>query len=439
MKIKRHNAAVRFTHWVTAVSIFVLLFTGIGQMPVYKRYYVDQIPGLAWSSNFLSTLNMHYIAALVLVFISVYYVTYLLYSKKWDIIPRKGDFKESILIFASMLGLAQEPDNDKYLAEQRLAFVVTAFSIMALIVTGILKVYKNMPGVYFSTGTVFWLAQIHNLFTVILLLSIFVHLLAFLIKDNRPLVASMFTGNIDRDYVIHRHSKWWEKLTKGQNMAAASTVSAGHQEKVITVGEGHADGWRYGMDHKQMKLENPIRLAELKPLETLKKIGLQDDQLVCDIGAGTGIFTIPAAHITRKKVYAVDINDEMLTIISRKAAAEGLDNIESMNLTDGHFQIMDHSIDIALLVTVLHEIDNSGLLLGEIKRILKTDGRIAVIEFHKRETEMGPPIGRRLGKDQVKAMLRLTGFEVQEEFDLGDNFYCLVFQLEPREPESAAQ
>lgn len=217
MKIKRHNLAIRFTHWVTAASIFILLFTGFGQMPIYKRYYVDQLPGLAWSSNFFTTLNIHYMAAIVLIFISFYYATHLLAGKKWDIIPRKGDFKESIQIFAAMLGLAQEPENDKYLAEQRLAFAVTAFSIMALIITGIMKVYKNMPTVEFSSGTIFWLAQIHNLFTVILLLSIIIHLLAFLIKDNRPLVVSMFTGYIERDYVIQRHGKWWKQLRKNKD------------------------------------------------------------------------------------------------------------------------------------------------------------------------------------------------------------------------------
>lgn len=214
MKIIRHNIAIRFTHWVTALSIFVLLFTGLGQIPVYKRYYVDQIPGLGWSSNFLTTLNIHYIAAITLIFISFYYLSYLFFSKELDIIPRKGDFRESKQIFASMLGLAPEPENDKYLAEQRLAFAVTALCVFILVVTGIIKVYKNLPGADLSIGLIFWTAQIHNLFTVILLFSIIAHVLAFLIKDNRPLAASMFTGKIGRDYVIHRHGKWWRRLSQ---------------------------------------------------------------------------------------------------------------------------------------------------------------------------------------------------------------------------------
>lgn len=212
MKIARHNLAVRFTHWVTALSIFILFFSGIGQMPVYKRYFVDQLPGLSWSSDFLITLHIHYWAAAALIFITVYYTTYLLMTRDFDIIPQRGDFRESLQIFAAMIGLAEEPESDKYLAEQRLAFAVTACCIVMLIITGLIKVYKNLPGIEVSANLVFWTAQIHNLFTVILLISIIFHLGAFFIKANRPLLPSMFSGNISAGYIQHRHGKWWNKL-----------------------------------------------------------------------------------------------------------------------------------------------------------------------------------------------------------------------------------
>lgn len=212
MKILRHNRIIRFVHWITALSIFVLIFTGIGQMPVYRRYNVDQIPGLGWSSDFLVTVNIHYIAAAVLIFISLYYLTYLIGTHRFDILPRSGDIRESVQIFASMAGLAEEPENDKYLAEQRLAFAIPAVSVIMLIITGLIKVYKNLPGIEAPASIVFWSAQIHNLFTFVLLLSIIIHLLAFLVRDNRPLVPSMFTGQIDKAYVEKRHKLWLAQL-----------------------------------------------------------------------------------------------------------------------------------------------------------------------------------------------------------------------------------
>ncbi len=212
MKIQRHNLAIRFVHWLTAGSILALLLSGFMQMPLAKRYYINTIPGLEWTSDFLITLNIHYIGAMVLVFISMYYLTYLLISRRWDIIPRRGDFKESLQIFASMAGLAEEPDNDKYLAEQRLAFAFTAGSILILIVSGGVKIVKNLAGVFIPETVLLWATNIHNLFTALLLISILVHLLAFLMKDNRPLVASMFTGKIGVEYVKKRHSIWWDKV-----------------------------------------------------------------------------------------------------------------------------------------------------------------------------------------------------------------------------------
>ncbi len=214
MRIPRHSVQVRFTHWITALSIFALFFTGFGQMPIYKRYFIDQVPGLEWSSNYLVTLNVHYYAAMVLIFISFFYAGYLLLSKKTDILPRKGDFKESLIIFASLLGLAKEPENDKYLAEQRMAFAVTGLSIAGLIITGLIKILKNLPDAHIPLQISFWATQVHNILTVILLISIVVHLLAFLIKDNRPLFPSMFNGKISLDYARHRHSLWITRIEK---------------------------------------------------------------------------------------------------------------------------------------------------------------------------------------------------------------------------------
>jgi len=181
---------------------------------------------------------------------------------------------------------------------------------------------------------------------------------------------------------------------------------------------------------KQKKFENPIRMQELKPEDTLEKVGLAANHVLCDIGAGTGIFTIPAAKITKKKVYAIDIQDEMLAIIGDKAKAEGIGNIERIKVSDERYPMTDGSVDIALMVTVFHEIKNKSGLLQEITRILKDTGKMVIIEFHKRQTPMGPPVERRLAKDEVIEKLTHAGLMVREEFDLGDNFYCLVFEKE---------
>ena len=86
------------------------------------------------------------------------------------------------------------------------------------------------------------------------------------------------------------------------------------------------------------------------------------------------------------------------------------------------------SIDKALLCTVFHEIENKDSLFSEIMRIVKKDGRLVVIEFHKSKTPMGPPVIHRVSKEEVMLISTKYGFRTVEDFILGDNFYCIVFQ-----------
>jgi ubiquinone/menaquinone biosynthesis C-methylase UbiE len=183
------------------------------------------------------------------------------------------------------------------------------------------------------------------------------------------------------------------------------------------------------MNHlKQTKLENPVRIAELDPAGTLRRIGIGDHDTLCDIGAGSGIFTIPAAQMTDGDVHALEIDDEMLEVIREKAKKEGLKNILAAKVKDGIFPIRDGIVDAAVLVTVLHEIEDKPAFLSEIKRVLKADGRIAIIEFHKMETPMGPPVSHRLGREETAKAMTDAEFLSDIEFDLGENMYCMVFR-----------
>lgn len=180
------------------------------------------------------------------------------------------------------------------------------------------------------------------------------------------------------------------------------------------------------MNHRQNKLENPARIADLSPRETLVKIGLGEQDIICDIGAGSGIFTIPAARITENTVYAIEINDEFIDIINEKACRENLSNIKTVKVIDDRYNLDTASVDMAVLVTVFHEMDQKESVLTEIKRILKSTGKLAFIEFHKRDTPMGPPVDHRISREEVIRISEANGFRVLGEFDVGDNFYCIV-------------
>lgn len=211
-RIKRHSLTVRFVHWSVAISTFLLIFSGLGQLPLYQRYMIDKIPGLSWTSNFHATLTLHYLAAVWLVFAVVFHIVYHGLRREFSILPRRGDVRESIIIIKAMFGRGEEPPADKYLAEQRLAYAFIAFSLLLVIVTGFVKAIKNLPGVTFADTLLDWATNLHNLAMVLIILGIVAHLAAFIFKVNRPLLPGMFTGYVDTDYIQRRHSLWYARL-----------------------------------------------------------------------------------------------------------------------------------------------------------------------------------------------------------------------------------
>lgn len=85
-----------------------------------------------------------------------------------------------------------------------------------------------------------------------------------------------------------------------------------------------------GPTGKWEKLENPARVAELSPADTLTRAGISDGDAVCDIGAGSGLFATAAAGLTHAAVYAVDTDADILARLAEKARAEGLSNLHTL-------------------------------------------------------------------------------------------------------------
>lgn len=182
------------------------------------------------------------------------------------------------------------------------------------------------------------------------------------------------------------------------------------------------------MNHRQLKFENANRIDELKPAETLTRIGLKEGDVLCDIGAGSGVFTIPAAQFKSKMVYAMDINDDMLSIIEQKIQEGKYKNITTSKVENDHFALADQLADLAILVTVFHELENKPAIVSEISRVLKPQGKAGIVEFHETTTSMGPPASHRVKKEEVRNAFLEKQFSLVDDFVLGENYYCLVFQ-----------
>lgn len=213
-KILRQSIANRFVHWTTALSVLLLIITGLGQLPLYTRYNVTKLPGAEWLGDYFITINLHYLGAIGLLFAASFHIIYAFARREFDIFPRKGDMKESYQIIKAMLTKGKEPASDKYLAEQRVAYLFIGLSLLLLIVTGLIKTLKNIPGLDLSHSLLYWNTALHNIGTGLIIFGVIGHLAAFLLKENRPLLPGMFTGSINREYVKHRHTLWYVKLLR---------------------------------------------------------------------------------------------------------------------------------------------------------------------------------------------------------------------------------
>ncbi|GHV06436.1 membrane protein [Campylobacterota bacterium] len=195
--MKRQSVSNRIVHWLVALSVFGLIFSGIGQLPAYKRYMLSDLPAMAWTADYMVTLWLHYACAIVLLAACAYHIAVHSLRREFDIVPRKGDVKASaVMIWAIMRG-HDEPPKEKYLPEQRLAYGFIASALALLIVTGLIKMAKNIAGFNISDQLHFWVAQLHNLGTILIILGVAAHLAAFLFKSNRRLLPAMFTGVAD--------------------------------------------------------------------------------------------------------------------------------------------------------------------------------------------------------------------------------------------------
>jgi cytochrome b subunit of formate dehydrogenase len=214
MKIQRQSLSNRIVHALTAISIFGLFFTGFGQMPVYKRYMLNEVPFMAWSADYHITLWWHYLFSVILIGVVFYHITYHFLRKEYDILPKKGDMKHSAEVIKAMITGKEEPPSEKYLPEQRIGYAFIAFWIVVMIITGIVKAIKNVAGIDMSLEVLFWTAQIHNLGFMMLIFGVIGHLSAFLFKPNRRLLPAMLWGKICSCYAKSRHGKWDDGVQK---------------------------------------------------------------------------------------------------------------------------------------------------------------------------------------------------------------------------------
>jgi cyclopropane fatty-acyl-phospholipid synthase-like methyltransferase len=177
-------------------------------------------------------------------------------------------------------------------------------------------------------------------------------------------------------------------------------------------------------------LENGRRLDALAIDRVVASIGLSPGDVVADIGAGTGIFSVPMAREVAPEglVLAVEVDAGFLPIIDAKARENGVDNVRTV-LGEFGDPKLPQSVDIAFFHDVLHHIEQRQAYIIALAQYMSVGSRIVVVDYdmnvegvpHSNEPAM------LISPDQVAGWMRAAGFEPTREIDMFDDKFFVIY------------
>jgi ubiquinone/menaquinone biosynthesis C-methylase UbiE len=223
---------------------------------------------------------------------------------------------------------------------------------------------------------------------------------------------------VTRAIVLAIYLVAWVTITAGPPFAQATHPISGRPIAPVMGHEGAP--W----------LERPEREAEEAPTRAITALQLRSGQTVADIGAGSGYYTmlLSAAVGPRGRVYATDIQPEMLALIRQKVEKRRLSNIELLLGTATESRLPDGAIDLALMVDVYHELSQPQAFLQSLKRAFKPDGRLVLIEFRKEDASVPIRPEHKMSVREARMELEAEDYRFERVLDVLPWQHILVFR-----------
>jgi ubiquinone/menaquinone biosynthesis C-methylase UbiE len=178
-------------------------------------------------------------------------------------------------------------------------------------------------------------------------------------------------------------------------------------------------------------LDAPDRDLWQRPDLIMDAMGIADGSAVADIGAGSGWFTIRLARRVGPQgiVYAEDVQQEMITALSRRVSREGFNNVKPVLGTINDPKLSAQSLDAALMVDSFHEVAASDrvTMLANLGKALKPQGRLGIVDFRLEGTGPGPATEERVSPDVVIEAAQKAGLKLIRQEPFLEYQYFLIF------------
>ena len=175
-------------------------------------------------------------------------------------------------------------------------------------------------------------------------------------------------------------------------------------------------------------LERPEREREENPEGALDAIGLRPGMVVADVGAGIGYMSIRMARRVGPsgKIYANDIQPEMLSRLRQNATAAGITNIVTIQGEEADPKLPKSRFDLVLLADVYHEFSKPREMIDKIRDALKPDGRLVLLEYRKEDPDIPILEEHKMSVAQVKAELEPQGFRLTRTIETLPRQHILI-------------
>jgi SAM-dependent methyltransferase len=176
-------------------------------------------------------------------------------------------------------------------------------------------------------------------------------------------------------------------------------------------------------------LESPERIAGLRTGEVIAKLNLKPTDVVADLGAGTGLFSLPLAKaVPTGRVYSVELDEGFLAQIRGKAKTENVTNIVPVlgKFTDPSLPARD--VDVAFFHDVLHHVENRAAYLKSVAGYLKPGARIVVIEFNPGDSPHKAEPSLIVSREQTAGWMKDAGLVPDADIQLFPDKYFVVYR-----------